>query len=76
MALVRSRPHPNHEIAPAVEALDDPEAGGGRCGTCWSVGFRRSGPPQKETAEAEGGEPLPAHQATKIIGEVLAELDK
>jgi hypothetical protein len=26
-------------------------------------------------AEAEGGEPLPAHQATKIIGEVLAELD-
>ena len=28
-----------------------------------------------EVAEAEGGEPLPAHQATKIIGEVLAELD-
>jgi len=28
-----------------------------------------------EVAEAEGGDPLPAHQATKIIGEVLAELD-
>ena len=28
-----------------------------------------------EVAEAEGGEPLPAHQATKIIGEVLSELD-
>ena len=28
-----------------------------------------------EVAEAEGGEALPAHEATKIIGEVLAELD-
>jgi hypothetical protein len=28
-----------------------------------------------EMAEAEGGDPLPAHEATKIIGEVLAELD-
>ena len=28
-----------------------------------------------EHAEAEGGEPLPAHEATKIIGEVLSELD-
>ena len=26
-------------------------------------------------AAAEGGDPLPAHEATKIIGEVLAELD-
>lgn len=29
-----------------------------------------------EVAEAEGGDPLPAPQATKIIGEVLAELDE
>ena len=28
-----------------------------------------------EVAEAEGGEPLPAHEITKIIGEILAELD-
>jgi len=28
-----------------------------------------------EVAEAEGGDPLPPHQATKIIGEVLAEID-
>lgn len=28
-----------------------------------------------EVAEAEGGETIPAHQATKIIGEILAELD-
>jgi len=26
-------------------------------------------------SEAEGGEPIPAHQATKIIGEILAELE-
>jgi hypothetical protein len=25
--------------------------------------------------DAEGGEPLPAHQASKIIGEIVAELD-
>jgi hypothetical protein len=30
----------------------------------------------EEVSEAEGGEPLPAHKMTKIIGEVLAELDK
>jgi hypothetical protein len=29
----------------------------------------------KEVADAEGGEPLRAHEATKIIGEVLAVLD-
>jgi hypothetical protein len=29
----------------------------------------------KEVAEAEGGEPLPAHEATKIIGEVLSAIE-
>ena len=29
----------------------------------------------EEIAEAEGGDPLKPHEATKIIGEVLAELD-
>ena len=28
-----------------------------------------------EVAEAEGGEAVPAHKVTKIIGEVLAEID-
>ena len=28
-----------------------------------------------EIAEAEGGDPLTAHETTKIIGEVLAELE-
>ena len=28
-----------------------------------------------EVAEAEGGDAIPAHTATKIIGEVLAEID-
>ena len=66
---------PKHEVAPAVEALDDPEAAG--------EALRHvlvGGPPSveafaHEVAEAEGGDPLPAHKATKIIGEVLAEID-
>jgi hypothetical protein len=29
-----------------------------------------------EVAEAEGGDQIPTHTTTKIIGEVLAELDK
>ena len=29
----------------------------------------------EEVAEAEGGDELPPHKATKIIGEVLAEID-
>jgi hypothetical protein len=28
-----------------------------------------------EVADAEGGEPLPAHEMTKVIGEVLREID-
>jgi hypothetical protein len=28
-----------------------------------------------ETADAEGGDPIPPHTATRIIGEVLAEID-
>jgi hypothetical protein len=28
-----------------------------------------------EVAESEGGDPLPPHTTTKIIGEVLVEID-
>jgi hypothetical protein len=30
---------------------------------------------EPQVTEAEGGDPLSAHQATKIIGAVVAELD-
>ncbi|MCU1426499.1 MAG: hypothetical protein JWL83_499 [Actinomycetia bacterium] len=66
---------PDHAVAPAVEALDDPEASGEALRHVLVGGVRSVEGFAAEVAEAEGGDPLPAHQATKIIGEVLAELD-
>ena len=66
---------PDHAVAPAVEALDDPEASGEALRHVLVGGVHSVEDFAAEVAEAEGGDPLPAHQATKIIGEVLAELD-
>jgi hypothetical protein len=66
---------PDHAVAPAVEALDDPEASGQALRHVLVGGVHSVEDFAAEVAEAEGGEPLPAHEATKIIGEVLAELD-
>ena len=76
MALVHAvATSPDHAVAPAVEALDDPEASGEALRHVLVGGVHSVEDFAAEVAEAEGGEPLPAHQATKIIGEVLAELD-
>ena len=66
---------PDHEVAPAVAALHDPEASGEALRHVLVGGVRSVEGFAAEVAEAEGGDPLPAHEATKIIGEVLAELD-
>ena len=66
---------PDHAVAPAVEALDDPEASGEALRHVLVGGVHSVEDFSKEVAAAEGGEPLPAHEATKIIGEVLKELD-
>jgi hypothetical protein len=66
---------PDHAIKPAVEALADPEASGEALRHVLVGGVPSVAAFAAEVAEAEGGEPLPAHKATKIIGEVLAELD-
>ncbi len=66
---------PDHAIAPAVEALDDPEASAEALRHVLVGGVRSVEGFANEVAQAEGGDPLPAHEATKIIGEVLAELD-
>jgi hypothetical protein len=66
---------PDHAVAPAVEALVDPEASGQALRHVLVGGVHSVEAFADEVAEAEGGDPLPAHQATKIIGEVLAELD-
>lgn len=65
----------DHAVAPALEALDDPEASGEALRHVLVGGVPSVEAFSAEVAEAEGGDPLPAHQATKIIGEVLAELD-
>ena len=66
---------PKHEVAPAVAALDDPEAAAEALRHVLIGGVHAVEDFATEVADAEGGEPLRPHEATKIIGEVLAELD-
>jgi hypothetical protein len=66
---------PDHAVAPAVDALADPAASGQALRHVLVGGVHSVEAFAAEVADAEGGEPLPAHEATKIIGEVLAEID-
>jgi hypothetical protein len=66
---------PDHAVAPAVEALDDPEASGEALRHVLVGGVHSVEAFAAEVAEAEGTDPLSAHETTKIIGEVLTELD-
>jgi hypothetical protein len=66
---------PDHSVAPAVEALEDPDASGEALRHVLVGGVHAVEDFAAEVAEAEGGETLTAHQTTKIIGEVLSELD-
>ncbi len=66
---------PDHEVEPAVAALQDPEAAGEALRHVLVGGVHAVEDFAGEVADAEGGDPLHAHEATKIIGEVLAELD-
>ncbi|HVB01628.1 MAG TPA: hypothetical protein VNE42_10265 [Acidimicrobiales bacterium] len=67
---------PDHAVARAVEALEDPQASGEALRHVLVGGVHAVEAFSAEVAQAEGGDPLPAHQTTKIIGEVLAELDE
>lgn len=66
---------PGHDVGPSVERLDDPAASGEALRHVLVGGVHSVEAFAAEVAEAKGGDPLPAHEATKIIGEVLAELD-
>jgi len=66
----------DHAVTPAVDALDDPEATGEALRHVLVGGVHSVEDFATEVAEAEGGDPLPTHQTTKIIGEVLAQLDE
>jgi len=67
---------PNHDVASALKGVSDSEASGEALRHVLIAGTHSVEAFSEEVSEAEGGEPLPAHKMTKIIGEVLAELDK
>lgn len=67
---------PDHDVAGALKEITDSEASGEALRHVLVGGTPSVTAFSDEVAEAEGGEPLPAHKMTKIIGEVLAELDK
>jgi hypothetical protein len=76
MALVHAMAEsPKHDVSAAIEAINDPEASGEALRHVLVGGVHSVEDFAGEVAEVEGGEPLPAHKATKIIGEVLTELD-
>ena len=66
---------PDHDVADAVAGLDDPEASADALRHVLVGGVPSVEGFSAEVAESEGGEAIPAHQTTKIIGEILAELD-
>ena len=66
---------PDHRVAEALEVLDDTEATGEALRHVLVGGVHSVEDFATEVADAEGGDTLAAHEATKIIGEVLAELD-
>ena len=65
---------PSH-VAEAVESLNDPEASAEALRHVLVGGTPSVQAFAEEVADTEGGDALPAHKATKIIGEVLAEID-
>lgn len=76
MALVHTvAEDPNHDVTAAMAQLEDPDASGEALRHVLVGGVSSVEGFAAEVAEAEGGETIPAHQATTIIGEVLAELD-
>lgn len=65
---------PKH-VHEAVESLEDPDASAEALRHVLVGGTPSVQAFASEVAEAEGGEQLAPHKATKIIGEVLAEID-
>lgn len=66
---------PDHAVADAVAELKDPAASAEALRHVLVGGEPSVDGFAAEVAEAEGGEAIPAHQATKIIGDILAELE-
>lgn len=66
---------PEHSVAAAMQGIHDPKASGEALRHVLIGGVHAVEDFSSEVADAEGGEPMSAHETTKIIGEILAELD-
>ena len=75
MAVVHAVAEDPKHVADAVGELEDPDASADALRHVLVGGDPSVKAFAAEVADAEGGDPLPPHQATKIIGEVLAEID-
>jgi hypothetical protein len=75
MAVVHAVAEDPDHVAEAVDALDDPAAGGEALRHVLVGGTPSVQAFADEVAESEGGDPIPPHTATKIIGEVLVEIE-
>jgi hypothetical protein len=67
---------PNHDVGSAVKTLGDRVASGEALRHVLVGGVHSVEAFATEVAESEGGDLLTAHETTKIIGEVLTELDR
>lgn len=75
MAVVHAVAEDPGHVAEAVDALDDPAAGAAALSHVLVGGTPSVKAFSEEVAEQEGGDVIPPHTATRIIGEVLAEID-
>src|SRR6187402_1623634 len=75
MAVVHAVAEDRDHVSDAIDALDDPDAGAEALRHVLVGGTPSVQAFASEVADAEGGEPLPPHTTTRIIGEVLAEID-
>jgi hypothetical protein len=75
MAVVHAVAEDPDHVAHAVDSLKDPAASAEALRHVLVGGTPSIQAFASEVAEAEGGDALPHHKATKIIGEVLAEID-
>lgn len=76
MAVVHTLAEEPGQVADAVDSLDDPEGSAEAVRHVLVGGTPSVQAFADEVAEAEGGDALPAHKATKVIGEILAEIDQ
>lgn len=75
MAVVQTIAEDPDLVTEAVDALDDPNAAAEALGHVLVGGTPSVEAFADEVADEEGGDVIPAHIVTRIIGEVLAEVD-